>query len=140
MTFTSGGGSAAQHKRSSSTSRARSGMINDELQIRRRFLAPAGSFCQQWTKNCWPSDRLQDERVGRRRRPGEQQREFQQSIVKGGGIRGRLAGALAARWRQAALRRVLKAAANWRNKADGGRLAELNKLKEAGRRRRRELG
>ena len=104
---------------------------SDELQIRRRFRnATPSELLPRWTKILEERDRLQDEGAWDAAVvQSEQQREFQQSIVKGE-VESADASPALSRAVATALSPVLKAAANTRNKADGGQLLELNKLQE----------
>ena len=104
---------------------------SDELQIRRRFRnATPSELLPRWTKVIEERDRLQDEGAWDAAVvQSEQQREFQQSIVKGE-VESADASPALSRAVATALSPVLKAAANTRNKADGGQLLELNKLQE----------
>ena len=103
----------------------------DELQIRRRFRnATPSELLPRWTKILEERDRLRDEGAWDAAVvQSEQQREFQQSIVKGE-VESADASPALSRAVATALSPVLKAAANTRNKADGGQLLELNKLQE----------
>ena len=104
---------------------------SDELQIRRRFRnATPSELLPRWTKVIEERNRLQDEGAWDAAVvQSEQQREFQQSIVKGE-VESADASPALSRAVATALSPVLKAAANTRNKADGGQLLELNKLQE----------
>ena len=84
----------------------------------------------RWTKIIEERDRLRDEGAWDAAVvQSEQQREFQQSIVKGE-VESADASPALSRAVATALSPVLKAAANTSNKADGGQLLELNKLQE----------
>ena len=124
-------GRAPRRRKSSSTWRALELYDSDELQIRRRFRnATPSELLPRWTKVIEERDRLQDEGAWDAAVvQSEQQREFQQSIVKGE-VESADASPALSRAVATALSPVLKAAANTRNKADGGQLLELNKLQE----------
>lgn len=103
----------------------------DQLQIRRRFRnATPDELLPRWRKVVLKRTRLESEGVWDEAvAASEQQREFQQSIVKGE-VESADASPALSRAVATALSPVLKAAANTRNKADGGQLLELNKLQE----------